>query len=410
MRDPESLFSRSDLSDVLRAHEIKTVEAIEAFEANRLLNTSVEDLVQYFVAEYQVEPINILDQQIYVDQVEAKIDVSYNRMRYGDDRSGPIYADGIRVTFYVPFEGDKSLLYCRASTFSYNHPTAFVSEKEIQFVFDRLDHNADAVKAAFDGAIGNFKQHLEWTNRDVTQFNSQLPQKIRQKIEQRREKILGARGMVASLGFPLKQRGNASTTYTTPVTRKKIPALPPATTSAFKPEPALDMAIYDQILGIMTNMVLVMERSPNAFRDMKEEDLRQHFLVQLNGQYEGQATGETFNYQGKTDILIRANGKNIFIAECKFWKGPKTLIDTIDQLLGYVSWRDTKTALLIFNRKKKFSDVVSTIPDIVKGHSNFKRKLPYLGETSSRYAFHQNDDANRELIITVMAFDIPGNE
>jgi hypothetical protein len=39
---------------------------------------------------------------------------------------------------------------------------------------------------------------------------------------------------------------------------------------------------------------------------MREEDLRQHFLVQLNGQYEGQATGETFNFQGKTDILIRA--------------------------------------------------------------------------------------------------------
>ena len=27
---------------------------------------------------------------------------------------------------------------------------------------------------------------------------------------------------------------------------------------------------------------------------MKEEDLRQHFLVQLNGQYDGEATGETF--------------------------------------------------------------------------------------------------------------------
>src|SRR5438094_5095629 len=29
-----------------------------------------------------------------------------------------------------------------------------------------------------------------------------------------------------------------------------------------------------------------------AFRDMKEEDLRTHFLVQLNSQYEGAATGD----------------------------------------------------------------------------------------------------------------------
>jgi hypothetical protein len=28
-----------------------------------------------------------------------------------------------------------------------------------------------------------------------------------------------------------------------------------------------------------------------------------HFLVQLNGQYEGQATGETFNFEGKTDMI-----------------------------------------------------------------------------------------------------------
>lgn len=72
-------------------------------------------------------------------------------------------------------------------------------------------------------------------------------------------------------------------------------------------------------------MVLVMERSPHAFAKMGEEDLRTHFLVQLNGLYEGQATGETFNFEGKTDILIRVEGKNIFIAECKFWTGPKRI-------------------------------------------------------------------------------------
>ena len=43
-----------------------------------------------------------------------------------------------------------------------------------------------------------------------------------------------------------------------------------------------------------------------------KRDLRQHFLVQLNGQYEGQAVGETFNYEGKTDILIRSEGKKPF--------------------------------------------------------------------------------------------------
>ena len=97
------------------------------------------------------------------------------------------------------------------------------------------------------------------------------------------------------------------------------------------------MAEYDEILAIVRNMVKVMEQSPRAFEKMGEEDLRTHFLVQLNGQYEGRATGETFNYQGKTDILIREEAKNVFIAECKFWGGEKHFLETIDQLLSYLA-------------------------------------------------------------------------
>lgn len=52
----------------------------------------------------------------------------------------------------------------------------------------------------------------------------------------------------------------------------------------------------------MEGMVRVMECSPRDFSHMGEETLRSHFLVQLNAQYAGQATGETFNYEGKTDI------------------------------------------------------------------------------------------------------------
>jgi hypothetical protein len=63
----------------------------------------------------------------------------------------------------------------------------------------------------------------------------------------------------------------------------------------------------------MKNMAQVMELSPYTFLDIEEEALRSHFLVQLNGAYDGQATGETFNFQGKTDILDPRRG---FIRRC----------------------------------------------------------------------------------------------
>jgi hypothetical protein len=167
------------------------------------------------------------------------------------------------------------------------------------------------------------------------------------------------------------------------------------------------MEEYEHILSIMRGMTTVMERSPNAFRTTNEEGIRQHFLVQLNGIYQGQATGETFNYEGKTDILIRVEDKNIFIAECKLWDGPKSLSDAIDQLLGYATWRDTKTAILVFSRKRSFSRVVEKLPEVVQAHPNFKRSLSYGHETGVRAVLSSRDDPNRELTLTAMAFDIP---
>ena len=117
--------------------------------------------------------------------------------------------------------------------------------------------------------------------------------------------------------------------------------------------------------------------------------------------------GETFNYTGKTDILIRVNSKNIFIAECKFWTGLQGLTDAIDQLLGYTGWRDTKTAILLFNRDRNFSTVLSKIPNAAESHPCFKRRIPVKDETGFRYVFRQPEDPNRELILTILAFDIP---
>jgi hypothetical protein len=197
-------------------------------------------------------------------------------------------------------------------------------------------------------------------------------------------------------------------TYTALNVRRKItPTLPKASSKPFKPEPTLATDDYEHILSVIENMANVMERSPSAFKSMKEEALRSHFLVQLNGHYEGQATGETFNYEGKTDILIRSEGKNLFIGECKYWGGPKKLTETIDQILGYSSWRDTKVAILIFNRRKDLSRVISAIPETVTKHNNYKNSLPQVSETHFRYIFAHRDDANREMVLSILVFDVP---
>jgi hypothetical protein len=44
--------------------------------------------------------------------------------------------------------------------------------------------------------------------------------------------------------------------------------------------------------------------------------------MQLNGQFEGKATGETFNMCGKTDILLREGQRNVFMPNASSGRGP----------------------------------------------------------------------------------------
>lgn len=407
--EAELLFHKYDLRKVIEGHEAKLSSTIEGYERNYILNVSVDDLCDHLVNEFTINSITLLKDKIYIKQHgDARIDVSHDYNRVIFNRNEPFYLKGTAVTFAVPFEGDRQLFLCQASTFTYSPPRAEIQDGEVLISFQEIDPQPEKVKSEFEKTLSDIERHVGYVNRDLHPFNTGLREKIRQKINARKDKLLKDQGMVAALGYPIRQSSDVPKTYTVPTVQRKIVIPKPQSAgTVFKPEPALDLENYEATLKIISDMVLVMERSPHAFKSMDEESLRQHFLVQLNGHFQGVASGETFNYSGKTDILIRVNDKNIFIAECMFWKGPKSLTEKIDQLLGYVSWRDTKTAILVFNRKKDFSKVVEQVPDVVMQHKNVKRQIDYKHETGYRFILHHKGDKNRELLLTTLLFDVP---
>src|SRR5258708_3542458 len=79
----------------------------------------------------------------------------------------------------------------------------------------------------------------------------------------------------------------------------------------------------------------------------------------------------------------------------------------MDQVLGYSSWRDTKVAVIIFNRTKGFSRVLELIRETVRKHPNHLRELEARSETDFRHVFRHRDDPDRELLMAVLAFDVP---
>src|SRR5262249_20364758 len=153
----------------------------------------------------------------------------------------------------------------------------------------------------------------------------------------------------------------------------------------------------------------VLERSPATFKEMDEEDLRTILLVALNGLYLGSATGETFNGEGKNDILIRSADRNVFIAECLMWNGQKYLEEKLDkQLFKYATWNDSKLAVLIFNRQKNFTEVVAKMKAVCEKHPLRLQTLASESETAARYEFRRADDPQKRMTLTAMAFEVPG--
>ena len=399
----EKLFNIQDLQNVLTGKSNQLVNEIDNLNEEELQNTNEETFLTYLEEKYSlITPI--------LDEVKTAITKETRKIETYDhifQTTGTV--DGNRITFIVPFEGDAELFKYRASTFTFSYPYASIKDGHLAFIHDVSDsQDPDSLKNDFTNNLNSIKDGLSLVAKDVINYNQGLKLRAKTRIDQRKEKFKNDQKLITALGFPLVQRENVPKTYAIPTIKRKIPEKPSISkTSPIQPEPTLDMENYKHILSIITNMALVLERSPKAFKTMGEEDLRQHFLVQLNGHFEGQATGETFNMNGKTDILIRQNGRNVFIAECKFWKGPSVFNETIDQLLGYLTWRDSKAALIIFNRDTQLTTVLEKIPDIIKKHPSYIEEHPSSSETSFRYVLKHNDDEQREIIVTVLVFEIP---
>lgn len=149
------------------------------------------------------------------------------------------------------------------------------------------------------------------------------------------------------------------------------------------------------------------ETTPATYKKLEEEELRNIIIAHLNTRYEGDAAGEVFRKSGKTDIRIEDKERVAFVAECKIWKGAEELRKALNQLLGYLTWRDCKAALVIFNKSVAgFSTLLEKIPEGLENHDLFVKKEPLNKDGEWKYVFKSDEDSNRLIKIHVFAFNI----
>lgn len=408
MSHPGYLFSNYYLSAILETKKQDLFRKIDNDSSEYLANVNIDDYLEYLYSEFEMQTPTIDEDNIEIDQLEQKVE------RYNDFHTRIGYVDGIAMHVLIPYYGDKNLFLAKPSAYTTSFPQAGINTQfiVIEIGLSMSEVEDLPVQQIIQQQIDCIKAYLSFIENDLKIFNSQIKEIAKERINYRLENYKKICKMNSTLKYKINRNPEAPLTYKVPNIIKKVKfQKPKADLKTIMSEPEIEQKEYDNIIEVCSSMAKVMERSPRDFANMNEETIRSHFLVQLNGQYEGQATGETFNSNGKTDILIRSENQNVFIAECKFWKGKKGYLSTIDQLLGYVTYRDTKTAVFMFVKNKNFTEAFKQMQEVIKEHHNFVRFIesytPPKGSSAFRCKFKNQNDEEKHFYITIMAFCIP---
>lgn len=406
----KAFFLGPSCAELFQQHLKEVVEAIQKRSENEILNVSTEQYASYLESEHTLEFPILREEERTISSREVEIPASRVPREFGYLLRDATMK-GSSIIFHVPFSGEIDLLRYRPTTFNTSGGESLkVDDGELLFEYINFYNKPEMIEEQFNADLRAFKQKYIRLQKDFSNYHTQLKSFTIHVIEERKKTVLDQHNFVASFNIPLKRKKETPATFSVPAPamRKKIAvAAPVFDNGAFKPDPTIRTEDYREILKLLNDVGKNFERMPSTYKGKGEEDLRDHMLLVLDPNFEmGSATGETFNKSGKTDIQLRYGSSVLFIAECKFWTGEKGLSATIDQLLGYLTWRDSKTAIILFVRNKEITSVLQKVEQMVIKHPQYLRKNQSVAENWQEYMLHLNGDPNKEILTTILVFHL----
>ena len=375
---------------------------IESRGKEYILKVDETEFKSYLEEKYSLEPL-----EIDVSSCEIGEPTKGRTKSQGNFHSytGDIY----NFTITYRYSGSVEIFKIRPNPRLQNtyEITIYENKRIVSFSFD-IDKTIPEIfeneKANyFKKAFGN----LERANNNVKDWNFQVVNVVDTLFSAQKKKYIQENDFFAAIN--VRVNPNTISVFTAPTIKRKIipqPSVPK--NKEFSLVPTMAKEMYEDVLKVIYDSGKSMEKKPALYLDKYEEDLRDLFLYLLETRYDGiTATGETFNRNGKTDILLKyANdGSNLFVAECKFWHGQAEFLDAISQLFNnYITWRDSKTALLIFVKNKDFTNVLKTIRTGIRNHPYFVKENGDRGDSSFSYLMRLPQDKDKHIFLEVIAF------
>ncbi len=413
------LFCEGDLDGLLWTQTRSIPEIVSSIPTDQFLGSTDQRLVHHLVSRLRIVPLTLYEDNAEMEQNETLVDVSGDRTRYwSTDFDGPRMVPATEVIITIPYTGDPQLWKLKPNPCRHSFPVGSITPPRgeqagtlIITIIKPHDADEEQFRKELDKTLSDVHDHIKTQRGQVERHNDELPEHIRAAIDARRQRLQQHEGLSAVLAIPLKRREGAPPIKPIKVEEKITKPLPPPSKSGCKPEPGITDELYDNILAIIRHEGRTFETAPATFAKFKENELREVILAHLNGHYQGGATGETFRKSGKTDIRIEDQERAAFIGECKVWRGTKQLLQAVDQLLGYLTWRDCKASLIIFNKDTKgFTRLLKTVREALSMHPLL---VNYCGEQRRgewRYVFRSAEDEERHILVHVFLFNICHNE
>jgi hypothetical protein len=292
------------------------------------------------------------------------------------------------------------------------YDTGFFGDGDLQWTNDAIvfqvpikgygfNKEPQAVAKEVEQSIQWVRNKLSYIASDLEIKNKELMTKIAEFAENRKRKIEEDRArhdqLLKLVNIPVHRRDDD------PV--KKVRLNPKPVVQRVRPTPqqpeeyTLDEAKVLDIVSLLDNQGRQFEKTPATFQKLGEEDLRDILLVNLNSTFDGAATGETFCAKGKTDIYLSLPLGNILSFECKFWGGQKKYLETIDQLLGYLTWRMNYGGIILLSDQKNFTHVLQEGEKAIKVHPSYRNgfQLVKTGHFRSYHALPTDESKHVQI-------------
>jgi hypothetical protein len=408
----KGLFCERRLSDTLEGLYTQGQQAVDGIPEGQFLALSDDAVVEHVVSKLQIQPLQIYEDAIEARDQESRLDVSGWYRQRGIETAEPKWVPSLRITAFVPYSGDEWLWDMRPSTWGASSPRATVrlrdgkgiGQLEIAIEFP-TQTEPERFKKVLDEQLSDLRFYIGHQQKDIEAAMQSLPGRVREAVTRRRKRLESHAAVRKVLNIPLRKRDGAPTLQPPPIQRKLVRPLPPVPASP--PEYGIRDEDYEHILGVVRHEGRTFESTPATFAVHDEEELRDIILAHLNGHYNGVATAEAFRKCGKTDIRIEVENRAAFVAECKVWHGEKELLEAVGQLLGYLTWRDCRTALVLFNKDVSgFAAIQAKVPTILAKHSNQAGSVSTAQAGEWRYRFRSADDPGRLITVHVFLFNL----